>query len=222
MNTSHSARAPCLSPPWDHLGVAKDSLGKINVVHIVEHPIAGTRQQPLNWFCIHQKLFLHHYLRHHPLNRPLWVPLLSWLLFLVLLMQMVAWGMMHGFMVPVDFSFHEVFSVTWVACFHPPSTSLPSSLPPCLSLPCALLPSPRKPREIDKQQDRGNWAILFLLWEAHFAAFIWKLSFSTSLGMSSYRPMTPKCLCWSIVPVSYWHAHWQLSLSTGPGSGSQL
>ena len=90
--------------------------------------------------------------------------------------------------------------------------------------PCLFLPDPtsRKPREIDKQQDRGNWAILFLLRELYFAAFIWKLSFSTSLGKSSHRPMTPKCLCWSIVLVSYWHVHWQLKLSTGIKNGSQL
>lgn len=109
----------------------------------------------------------------------------------------------------------SVFSQTLELHFLPPSP-----LPTVSPLPTP--PSPQKPREIDKQQDRGNWAILFLLWEAHFAAFIWKLSFSTSLGMHSHRPMTPKCLCWSIVPVSYWHAHWQPSLSTGPGPGSQL
>jgi hypothetical protein len=124
--------------------------------------------------------------------------------------------MMHGFMVTVDFSFLEVFSVKHLSCWHPP----PSSLPPCLSLPTPLLS--QKTKGNWQAAEQGNWAILFLLWEAHFAAFIWKLSFSTSLGMSSHRPVTPKCLCWSIVPVSYWHAHWQLSLSTGPGTGSQL
>lgn len=44
----------------------------------------------------------------------------------------------------------------------------PTSLPSCLSL--LAFPPSRKPREIDKQQDRGNWAILFLLREPHFAA----------------------------------------------------
>lgn len=108
-----------------------------------------------------------------------------------------------------------LFSVKYLSCSLAVSPSLPIS-------PCWLLPPQEKPREIDKQLDRGNWAILFLLWEPRFAAFIWKLSFSTSLGKSSHRPVTPKCLCWSIVPVSYWHAHWQLLLSTGIRNGNQL
>lgn len=135
----------------------------------------------------------------------------------VLLTQMVAWGMLCGFYGGCwFFSFSEIFLLKHLSCSLAFTPSLPtlSLLTPCSS------PTSEKPREIDKQQDRGNWAILFLLWEPHIAAFIWKLSFSTSLGKTSHRPVTCKCLCWSIVPGSYWHAHWQLSLSTGIRKGS--
>lgn len=80
------------------------------------------------------------------------------------------------------------------------------------------------------KKTKGNWqaarqgklSYIISPWGTSLCCLIWKLSFSTSLGKSSHRPVTPKCLCWSIVPVSYWHTHWQLSLSTGIRNGSQL
>lgn len=91
----------------------------------------------------------------------------------------------------------------------------PLSLPPCLSL---------------LKKTKGNWQaagqgkLSYIISPSgtSLCCLIWKLSFSTSLGKGSHRPVTPKCLCWSIVPVSYWHAHWQLSLSTGIRNDSQL
>lgn len=97
-------------------------------------------------------------------------------------------GILSGFIVAVVFYSLRYFSQALELPF--PFSSLLYSPPPH-----APPHTSKKPREIDKQQDRGNWAILFLLREPHFAAFIWKLSFSTSLGKSSHRPVTPKCLC---------------------------
>lgn len=201
----------------DQSGTANDLV--TNWTTLVKHWIGGASKQLLNSFLwIHQNPLLKNACRLglHPLSTPLSETLPLLLFLFILLMQTVAWGMLCGFIVAVGFSYSEIFSVKHLSC---------SLLFPLLSLlvsPPLFLPLSRKPREIDKQQDRGNWAILFLLREPHFAAFIWKLSFSTSLGKSSHRPVTPKCLCWSIVPVAYWHAHWQLSLSTGIRNGSQL
>lgn len=89
------------------------------------------------------------------------------------------------------------------------------SLPPCFSF---------------LKKTKGNWqaagqgklSYIISPLGTSLCCRIWKLSFSTSLGKSFHRPVTPKCLCWSIVPVSYWHVHWQLSLSTGIRDDSQL
>lgn len=220
---SHCFKGDLLSPCTQ----SEDQSGTVNNVMKngytpLEHLTGGASKQLSNWFLwFHQNSFLKNAccLGVCPLSPPLseTVPLLVFPF--VFVMQIVASGRPCGFIGCWFSILSDVFSqtlelLTWFFHFSP---SL--SLPPCFSRP----PSPPgKPREIDKQQDRGNWAILFLLWEPYFAAFIWKLSFSTSLGKSSHRPVTPKCLCWSIVPVSYWHAHWQLSLSTGIRNGSQL
>lgn len=158
----------------------------------VEHWRDGANKLLLTgfWF-FHQNLFLKN--AYHPCQHAL-SPALSETLFWAVSLFSFWWRQWPG-----DTKWFYCgcrFFILWDILARPWSCSLafPIFLPPLLSLHAPPHTS-KKPREIDKQQDRGNWAILFLLREPHFAAFIWKLSFSTSLGKSSHRPVTPKCLC---------------------------
>lgn len=180
--------------------------------------ISGARKQLLNWsLWFHQNLFLNNacHLNLHPLSVYLFQKhCLFWIFSLffwsrqwpgrccVILLWLLGFHSLRYFQ-----------SNAWVA--HLLSHFSLLSLPPCFSF---------------LKKTKGNWqaagqgklSYIISPLGTSLCCRIWKLSFSTSLGKSFHRPVTPKCLCWSIVPVSYWHVHWQLSLSTGIRDDSQL
>lgn len=106
------------------------------------------------------------------------------------------------------------FFILWDVC------SVAYLLFPLLSLLAPPWPHLKKTKGNWQAAGQGELSYMISPWGTLLCAFIWKLSFSTSLGNSSHRPVTPKCLCWSIVLVSYWRPHWQLKLSTGIKNGT--